>query len=66
MMTGFLRDWLVEAYPDPFHQVRDPTSAEGWRDLLESLCVRIRAAVNATGGTFHACRSRKNIRTRRV
>lgn len=58
-MTGFLRDWLVEAYPDPFRQVSDPTSAEDWRDLRERVCVRIRAALKAAAGRFtHADRGK--------
>jgi hypothetical protein len=58
-------DWrveLVEAYPDLFHPVPgDPPVAQGfpevnggWQDLLKRACARIRAAVQADGGTFHA------------
>jgi hypothetical protein len=51
---------LVEAYPDLFHpSANNPGVAaasaecgEGWHDLLERACVRIRAAVRAHGGTF--------------
>lgn len=64
-MADRVRDWradLVTSYADLF----DPTASdppiargwpyvgEGWRDLLERACVRIRAAVQADGGTFHA------------
>lgn len=57
-------DWrrqLVESYPDLFHPVGDPPRAQGWpevsdgwRDLLERACSRIRAAVRADGGSFRA------------
>jgi hypothetical protein len=57
------RDWridLIEANSDLFHPVpNDPGVAEaspecgsGWRELLERACARIRAAVQADGGTF--------------
>lgn len=55
-MTGSLRDWrveLIEAHPDLFHTTERPPKAasgypwceEGWRDLLERLCVRIESAL---------------------
>lgn len=53
------RATLVESYPDLFHPTGDPLAAEGWpavddgwRELLERACARIRAAVRADGGTF--------------
>jgi hypothetical protein len=56
------RDWrieLVKTYPDLFHPVGDPPVArgfpevrDGWRDLLVRACTRIRAAVQASGGSF--------------
>ncbi|WFT94400.1 hypothetical protein QA633_40130 [Bradyrhizobium barranii] len=63
-MSGGVQDWrveLVRTYADLFHPFGDPPRAEGWpcvgdgwRDLLERACKRIRAAVEADGGTFHA------------
>jgi hypothetical protein len=62
MAAPFTKDWrraLIEAYPDLFHPAGDPPAAEGWpgcgdgwRDLLERACVRIRTAVQADHGTF--------------
>jgi hypothetical protein len=57
------RDWridLIEAYPDLFHPLPDnpgvaqasPECGAGWQDPLECACSRIRAAVQADGGTF--------------
>ena len=65
VMNGADRNWreaLVEAYPDLFHPAPDhrgaaaasPECGEGWRDLLDRACVRIRAAVEADGGSFEA------------
>ncbi|MGY3618444.1 hypothetical protein [Bradyrhizobium sp. USDA 10063] len=64
-------DWrveLVKTYPDLFHPVGDPPAAEGWpevgegwRDLLERACVRIRAEVD--GGIFHATQIKKKYAT---
>ncbi|WP_354201557.1 hypothetical protein [Bradyrhizobium sp. JR4.1] len=55
------RATLVKSYPDLFHAENDPLAAEGWpavedgwRDLLERACKRIRAAVRADGGPFRA------------
>ncbi|MCA1542015.1 hypothetical protein I6F18_18815 [Bradyrhizobium sp. NBAIM32] len=52
---------LVESYPDLFHPAGDPLAAEGWpavddgwRELLERACARIRKAVSADGGSFRA------------
>jgi hypothetical protein len=63
-MSRVVRDWrreLVEAYPDLFHPIGDPPAAhgwpevgDGWRDLLDRACARIRAALQANGGTFCA------------
>jgi hypothetical protein len=50
---------LVTTYADLFHPAGDPPTAqgwpyigEGWRDLLERACIRIRAVVQAGGGAF--------------
>lgn len=69
------RGWrveLVEAYPDLFHPAGDPPSAQGWpevgdgwRDLLERACARIRAAVQADDGTFHAIQIKEKYATLR-
>jgi hypothetical protein len=65
VMNGAVRNWrvgLVEAYPDLFRPPAgalegaegSPDCGQGWRDLLERACVRIRAAVQADGGSFKA------------
>jgi hypothetical protein len=75
-MTGVVRDWraaLVEAYPDLFHPLADhpgvaeasPECGEGWRDLLERCCARIRAAVQADGGSFKATQIKEKYATLR-
>lgn len=63
---------LVDAYPDIFHPVGDPPSAQGWPevgdsrcDLLERCCCRIRAAVQADGGTFQATQIKEKYGTLR-
>jgi len=55
------RAQLVPSYPDLFHPAGDPLAAEGWpavddgwRELLERACARIRAAVRDDGGSFRA------------
>jgi hypothetical protein len=76
-MTGILRDWraeLVEAYPDLFHSSADhpgaaaayPEHGEGWRDLLERACVRIRAAVQADGGSLQLTQVKEKYATIRI
>lgn len=74
-MTSVVHDWrleLVESYPDLFHPVGDPPACvgwpevcDGWRDLLERACARIRAAVLASGGTFHATQIKEKYGTLR-
>lgn len=75
-MTGVVWNWraaLVEAYPDLFHPPADhpgvaqacPECGEGWRDLLEHACVRIRAAVQADGGSFKATQVKEKYATLR-
>jgi hypothetical protein len=72
-MARVLPDWRVElvlTYPDLFHPVGHPPAAmgwpsvgDGWRDLLERACVRIRAAVRAEGGTFCATQVKEKYAT---
>ncbi|MHC2462430.1 hypothetical protein [Bradyrhizobium embrapense] len=75
-MADHTRDWradLVTAYPDLFDPTAsDPPAArgwpwveKGWRDLLERACVRIRAALEAEGGTFHATQIKEKFGTLR-
>lgn len=61
---------LVEAYPDIFHPVGVPPGAQGWpdvgdgwRELLERACARIRAAVQADGETFRATQIKEKYGT---
>jgi hypothetical protein len=64
---------LIEAYPDLFHPVPgDPPAAQGfpevgngWQDLVERACARIRAAVQTDGGTFHATQIKEKYGTLR-
>ena len=76
-MAGLFRNWraeLIEAYPDLFHPSADnpgsaeayPEHGEGWRDLLERACVRIRAVVRATGGTFRFTQIKEKYATIRI
>lgn len=63
-MADRVRDWrtgLITVYFELFHPQGDPPTAQGWpsvndgwRDLLERACVRIRAALLVHGGTFQA------------
>jgi hypothetical protein len=74
-MAGIVGDWrveLVQAYADLFHPVGDPPAAEGWpevgegwRDLLQRACARIRAVIQADGGTFHATQIKEKYGTLR-
>lgn len=64
---------LVESYPDLFHADGDPLSAggwpaveDGWRDLLERACARIRAAVRADGGSFRATQIKEKYGSIRI
>jgi hypothetical protein len=50
---------LVTKYAELFQPAGDPPTAQGWpfvgdgwSDLMQRVCVRIRAAVQANGGTF--------------
>ena len=42
-----------------------PCVGDGWRNLLERACVRIRAAVQADGGTFKAAQIKEKFATLR-
>ena len=75
-MAGVVRNWrkdLIQAFPDLFHPVGDPPAAQGWpsvgdgwRDLLERACVRIRAAVQADGGSFQFTQIKQKYGTARL
>jgi hypothetical protein len=74
-MPRVMRNWRlgpVEAYPDLFHPVGDPPAAkgfpevgDGWRDLLERACTRIRMAIQADGGTFKGTQVKEKYATLR-
>jgi hypothetical protein len=74
-MACVARDWrveLIKTYSDLFHPVGDPPEAEGfpevgngWCDLLERACARIRAAVLTDGGSFHATQVKEKYATLR-
>jgi len=75
-MAGVVRDWridLIEAHPDLFHPLPDnpgvakasPECGEGWRDLLQRACARIRAVVQADGGSFKATQVKEKYATLR-
>ncbi|MCK1606347.1 hypothetical protein IVB02_34395 [Bradyrhizobium sp. 166] len=76
-MPGSNRSWrteLIGTYPDLFHPPADnpgvaqayPECGEGWCDLLDRLCVRIRAAVQADGGTFKFTQVKEKFATIRI
>jgi hypothetical protein len=76
VMVGPVRNWrfeLIEAYPDIFHPLPDhpgvaqasPECGAGWRALLEHACARIRAAVQADGGSFRATQIKEKYATLR-
>jgi hypothetical protein len=76
-MAGVVRNWraeLVEAYPDLFHPsannpgvaAASPQCDEGWNDLLQRACVRIRAAVQADGGAFKFTQIKEKYGTARL
>jgi hypothetical protein len=75
-MARIVRGWraeLIEAYPDIFHPLPDnsevaqasPECGEGWRNLLERACARIRAAAQADGGSFKATQIKEKYGTLR-
>jgi hypothetical protein len=76
-MAGIVRDWridLIEAHPDLFDPLPDdpgvaqasPECGAGWQDLLERACARIRAAVQADGGTFKFTQIKEKYATARL
>ena len=76
-MSGVVRNWrveLIEAYPDLFQPPADfpgaaagsPECDAGWHDLLDRLCVRIRAALLADGGPFKFSQIKEKYGTLRV
>ncbi|MHC2467416.1 hypothetical protein [Bradyrhizobium embrapense] len=75
-MSGVVRNWqaeLVEAYPDLFHPIDEPPAAQwrpavcdGWGDLVHRACVRIRAAVQANGGTFQVAQIKEKCGDPRI
>jgi hypothetical protein len=76
MAAFFTHDWrraLVEAYTDLFQPAGDPPGTEGWpccgdgwRDLLERACVRIRAVVQVDGGTLRFTEIKEKYGTTRL
>jgi hypothetical protein len=76
MATRLHPDWrsaLVESYAELFDPVGSPLAApgwpsvdDGWRDLLERACVRIRAAVRPHGGPFRVTEISEKYGTLRV
>jgi hypothetical protein len=76
-MTCIARDWrieLIDAYPDLFHPLPNnpgvaeasPECGAGWQDLMERACARIRAAVQADGGTFKFTQIKEKYATARL
>lgn len=75
-MADRTRDWradLVTAYPDLFNPTAgDPPTArgwpwvsDGWWDLLQRACDRIRRAVQADGGSFEVTQIKEKFGTLR-
>lgn len=75
-MTRLVNDWrieLIEAYPDLFHPLPGnppaaqgwPEVGDGWCDLLQRACARIRAAVQADVGSFKATQLKEKYATLR-
>ncbi len=76
-MGGVVENWrvdLVVTHRDLFQSPSDfPGAAEGlpwcdagWRDVLDRLCVRIRSAVQADGGSFKFTQVQEKYGTLRV
>src|SRR6267142_4173814 len=76
-MAGLIRNWrieLIEAYPDLFRPPAGtperaeglPECGEGWRDLVDRACIRIRTAVEADGGSFRFTQIKEKYGTARL
>ena len=76
-MADLIRNWrveLIEAYPDLFRSrsgtpvgaEAEPECGEGWRDLLDRACIRIRAALEAHGGSFKFTEIKEKYGTARL
>lgn len=76
-MSGSVGNWrveLIEAHRDLFAPPCDtslaahgaPECGPGWQDLLDRLCARIRAAVQADGGPFKFSQIKEKYGTLRV
>ena len=76
-MARIVPDWrfdLIEAHPDLFHPLPDnpgvaqasPACGAGWWDLLERACARIRAAIQADGGTLKFTQIKEKYGTARL
>jgi hypothetical protein len=76
-MSGVVGNWrleLIEAHRDLFQPPADfpgaaqgsPECGEGWHDLLDRMCVRIRTAVQADGGTFRFSQIKEKYGTLRA
>lgn len=75
-MADQARNWradLVTAYADLFDPAPGdppwaqgwPCVGDGWRDLLERACARIRTAIDTHGGSFRACQVKEKYGTLR-
>lgn len=75
-MTGQATKWraaLIEAYPDLFRSSSGspgmsqglPECGDGWQNLLQRACARIRTAVAVDGGSFRATQVKEKFGTLR-
>jgi hypothetical protein len=75
-MAGSVRDWrdhLFEVYPDLFHPAGHspvaqgwPCVGDGWRDLLERACTRIRAVEQSDVGSLTFTQTKEKYGTLRA